>query len=604
MKAKRASIKKLSIRITVLFSVVVILAFIAFVLVIGSFFSKKLSAEMDMLADQRLGLVSAMLDNSLSDIKNLYFSLIESRILQEQMQKQNSQNDDEKADLKIIMSECERLSQKKSSGIRSIVFVDERREILNPIYAVPPYNRIVEDNPEFDNFLSSQLSCRFSSPSTFPITVNNPHYSDRNTITMFGHYYDSADYSDLGYVAINLTKYSVFGDIEKSSLDDFSMSFILDEYENIVFQTRDLRDASLLTHAYAQGEQAVIDDRTYLVYTKKLQSYYNWRIVGLIDYETIAHTIRMIYLTILLVAVAAVTVIVLLSFYIANRITNPLSKINSAMSEVGKGLHPPAIQYETDDEIGKLAQGFNSMVESLENLTSEVAAKQEEKKEYEVAIVRSQLDLLQSQINPHFIHNTLNTMKYMAIQARADSLTQMIVQFNMLLRTSMSQDVAFITLREEIENLHCYMEIQRARYDVDIGFDCDTTEEALKVMLPKLVLQPLVENSLFHGIIPNGGGKIAVNARPAEGRLWITVWDDGVGIPEDKLEQIQMGNLPNPRGYNKIGLANVKDRLVLYYGEASRIVLQNLSEGTSIGFSIPINHHRVTGGTNEYHNDS
>ncbi|MEG2623165.1 MAG: ATP-binding protein, partial [Clostridia bacterium] len=108
------------------------------------------------------------------------------------------------------------------------------------------------------------------------------------------------------------------------------------------------------------------------------------------------------------------------------------------------------------------------------------------------------------------------------------------------------------------------------------------------VQVPKLLLQPLVENALFHGIAPVGQGMIKVLARLAEGRLWLSVSDDGAGIPPEVLRQLLAGQLHSARGYNQIGLSNVNDRLTLFYGEASRLVIESIAgKGTTIGFSIP-----------------
>jgi two-component system sensor histidine kinase YesM len=143
-------------------------------------------------------------------------------------------------------------------------------------------------------------------------------------------------------------------------------------------------------------------------------------------------------------------------------------------------------------------------------------------------------------------------------------------------------------LAVEIENLHHYLNIQLKRYDVELAFLVDAPEDTLSIEVPKLLLQPLVENSLFHGILPLGKGTIKLVARLAEGRLWITLIDDGAGIPPDVLDKLLMGAPPNARGYNQIGLNNVNDRLKLYYGPSSHLVIESREmHGTAIGFSVP-----------------
>lgn len=591
MRMHLPQIRHLSIRLTLSFSVTVIVAFAVFVAMIGRLFTDKLTAEMNLVVGQKMGLAGTMLDNSLGDIKSLYFSLIDSPTLQAQMSL--LQADDGDLSLPNLMSmkaESERLSQKQSANIRSILLISKERKILDPIYAVAPYNWIVEDNPEFQRFLDSQLTGRFSAPSTFPMRPKSGDERERSTITYFGKYYDRQSYVDLGYVAINLTKYSIFNDIEKLFGETFSGAYVVDENGSPILETMPLsaEARAIVAKPPEQGTVLRMDDSAYAVYSRRLDNYPNWRIVGFVDYQQIMLPLQRLYFTILTVAVLVLAAIIIASFSIAQGITTPIQAVNNAMAKAGRGEWPEPVHSGTTDEIGELIGGFNAMVSSLERLSGEIAAEQEEKKKIEVAMVQSQLDLLQSQINPHFIHNTLNTMKYMSIQAGAEELTGVIVSFNALLRMSMSQETMAITVAEEVETLRHYMNIQQRRYDVPLEFCCDISPAALYAAMPKLILQPLVENALFHGVVPNGGGQISVAARIAQGRLWLTVWDDGTGIPPETLRQILDGILPNARGYNQIGLSNVSERLVLYYGNSSRLVVQSEEgQGTTISFSIP-----------------
>jgi len=584
-------IKHVSARITLYFSITVIFAFVILGIVIGQLISDRFTAEVDLVVEQKLGLGEALLDNSLTEIKSMYFSLIDSPTLQAQMVKQNKSGGEVNLDdLMAIKSEIERVELSRSANVRSIFMVSHGK-ILDPIYAAEPYRRIIDDNPEFDLFLSSQLTGRFSAPSTFPMQITNPEYKDKNTITYFGRYYDQDSYEDLGYVAINLTQYSIFNEMGKLFFDSSAQTFVVDENNNILFESSPLIEGeqTFLSRDFVQGGQVKMDGKTYLTYTKQLSSYPSWRIVVFMDYQEVASPINNIFAIILLVALFVLGAVVLVSFSISQKITTPIRAINRAMKITGRGEWPEKLTSDTEDEISSLIIGFNAMVASLNTLTTELVVEQDAKKKIEVAMVQSKLDLLQSQINPHFIHNTLNTMKYMAIKADAGNLADIISSFNSLLRTSMSQNNMMITVMEEVDNLYNYIKIQQERYDADLDFSCDISESAKGIMIPKLILQPLVENALFHGIVPKGSGKIKVSARTAEGRIWLTVWDNGAGISPDILNRIVHGIEKISYGYNQIGLANVSERLVLNYGESSRLAIQSeVGVGTSIGFSFKI----------------
>lgn len=311
--------------------------------------------------------------------------------------------------------------------------------------------------------------------------------------------------------------------------------------------------------------------------------------MGFINYRDIYKPLHSIFTTLVFVYFALILFAGILHYYLVQHVTIPIRTLTDAMRTVRKGEWPDPIPITRDDEMSETLSGFNKMNLALQKMTAQIASQQEVVRKNEVALIQSQLDLLESQINPHFIHNTLNTMKYMAKLANAEQLEKLIISFNALLRTSMSTEKLMIPLNEEMENLYHYMNIQKERYDFPIDFQCDVSPDACAVLLPKLILQPLVENSLFHGIAPNDGGKIQVKARVADNRLWVIVRDDGAGIPKNQLAKLEERLKPSAKGYSSIGIANVNTRLILSYGASSHLVIESAPrEGTSFSFSIPI----------------
>ncbi len=592
MKRKKFGIKRLSIRITLYFSITVVIAFLIFSLIIASFFTDKLTAEMDLVVGQKMNMAESLLSSSLNEIKSVHFSLIDNYSLQKLIKEQNGREEEISLERMVsVKKEFERIRHNKNSYIRSIFLINNDGKILDPIYATEPYNWIVSNNPEYDRFLESHLSGRFSTANSFPMSQKKDGDNRNLTITYFGQFYDRENYNVLGSIAINVTQSSVFNEINKLFQAYDGLTYVIDENNNIVFENKRINiDKDIFSKEYGQGERLKINNKLYQAYTRQISFYPNWKIVEFVDYEQIAKPILRINLTILIAAVIVLLVVVLASFSISQTITTPITQLNFAMDSAGRGEWPEHLHIETNDEMKTLVDGFNAMVISLKRLTKQVISEQEAKKKIEVAMVKSQLELLQSQINPHFIHNTLNTMKYLAQKAGAKHLADVITSFNSLLRASMSQENMMNTVLEEINNLNNYIKIQLERYDVMLEFVCDISEESKTLLIPKLILQPLVENSLFHGIVPIGKGKICVNTRVSHGRMWISVWDNGAGMPEDKIEDIISGKEINRRGYNQIGLSNVSERLVLNYGDLSRLVIvSQVGKGTTISFSIPIN---------------
>ena len=594
---KKPKIKNISTRFMLMFLAITIIIFSIFSLIIGSLFSDKLAAELNMVASQQLKFASSIMDSTIEEIRSYHFALNKDATVQNAMHKLSANpNTEEFSELQLTLKKAINDLSKGSLNIRSAFAVTWDGKILDPLYSQSTYQWLIDNNPEFDRFLDSQLTLRLSSPNSFPFQDNEPDSHHLNyTITCFGHLYDRKTYASTGYLAVNINRQSLFKDMENVFRDTFDRFYVVDENQNVIYsnllnQTPSPEVQALFTEAYpSQGKQVRIGGNAYMGYSSTISHYPKWKIIGFIDYGNISQPIRNIFYTMLLVFFILIIFAAITHYYLAQRITVPIHSLKNAMRTIRKGDWPESLPVTRDDEISEILDGFNKMNLSLQKKTAQIAAQQEQVRKNEVALVQSQLDLLESQINPHFIHNTLNTMKYLAKLAHAEKLENLIISFNALLRTSMSTDNLMIPLSEEVENLYHYMDIQKERYDFPIDFRCDISPEALSVPLPKLILQPLVENSLFHGIAPNDGGTIQVRARVADGRLWVTIWDNGTGMQKSQLALLEQRLLPSSRGYSSIGIVNVNERLILSYGACSHLVIESVpEENTSFSFSIPI----------------
>lgn len=590
---KKPVFKKISSRLTLAFSLIFLIVFCIFFVITSSLFSDKLTEEMHVVASQQLDFAGSLLSNTIEEIRSFYYSLVKLDTMQNFLKPSRfPQNNPGAAEQNLIKKEMSIHKNNTGLNIRSLFVISKDKKILDPLYSSDSYSWLVQENPEFEHFLTSQLTLKFSAPNTFPFKNKSEEFPLNPTLTCFGKVYDKYTYEDLGYLAINLNHAAVFSRIDELLKNTFAKTYVVDEFSNIIYQNSPLEEPYelLLSKDYpSSGQHVKIDNRSYIAYSCTVGGYPNWKIIGFIDYQEIYKPIRNIYLTMFIILLIFILLTVITTYYSARSITVPIKEISLAMKHLGSGDWPALLESRTCDEMSQLIDGFNKMNLSLQDMTQEIARQQEQARKDEIALMQSQLDLLESQINPHFIHNTLNTLRYLAKLSHADKLADLIGSFNALLRTSMAQDNMLITLAEEVDNLNHYMDIQRERYDVPIDFIYDISEESRMIKLPKLILQPLVENSLFHGIVPNGGGLIRVSAEVTEGRLWIRVLDNGTGIPEDKLRRIIAGDPCTHKGYNKIGIANVNDRLLLNYGASSHLVIESSpSKGTSCSFSIPI----------------
>ena len=589
--------KHLSNRITFYFFILIIAALIILALLINRMFSERLTNEMNIVMVQTLDLASNDLNNSIEAVRVLYYSIVNSYPIQQKMEAWHGLDHHERSEAALQMQQELNRFRTHSADILSIVAIDQAFTIIDPLYLNHESTDIFLAVTEFDDFLSLGAASRLSTPNGFPILRDDPQFQYRTTITFYGIFYDRDFFSTKGYIAINVRKRFFFGAFDDLLENAFSAVFVFNENDDIVYERSDgIEDVSpLLGLKRNQGELHQVDDKFYLVYSQALNGYPLWRIVGLVDYHTIVEQTRQMNTLIFATTFVLLLFVLFVSFAISKKITTPLSTLNKAMLTVGKGEWLQIESSSTKDEIHELICGFNAMVENLMRLSADVVQEQEQKKKYEVSMIKTQLRLLQSQINPHFIHNTLITMNYLAKKEKNTQLVEMISAFNSLLRSSMSYEEMFISIAEEIENLRNYINIQRIRYadEVAISFQCNVEPEANDAVLPKLILQPFVENALHHGIAPAGGGVITVTVEvktvEAKGEfLNITVHDDGVGMSSDRLEEVIHGRHQNTRSRGQVGIDNVNERLVLHYGELCRLKIDSVPDhGTTISFAIP-----------------
>ncbi|MBQ7535034.1 MAG: histidine kinase [Stomatobaculum sp.] len=292
--------------------------------------------------------------------------------------------------------------------------------------------------------------------------------------------------------------------------------------------------------------------------------------------ETI-NVFRRVMLFIMILGAAAAVV---LGTGLSLQLVRPVERLRSAMSEVT--LDHLDVQVEPgEDELGELAVRFNRMTDALREHRAALLKNQETLMQNQKELNETQIRMLQAQLNPHFLGNTLDTMKWIAKINQVPEVAVMSTDLADILRFAISPE-EFVTLRRETKALERYIEIQRIRQSGGLSFTLDIPEELLDCMVPKMMLQPLTENAVIHGLDSSAGGEIVVQAEQKEGSggtelLQITVTDNGSGIPEEMT-----GPYRRPEGEaakHHLGLYNVDTILKKHYGEIYGIWLSNRKDG-------------------------
>jgi two-component system sensor histidine kinase YesM len=279
---------------------------------------------------------------------------------------------------------------------------------------------------------------------------------------------------------------------------------------------------------------------------------------------------------------------VLIIYLICTVVTNRLRKFSRHMSKVSIGNFNTTLRVAANDEIGQISRQFNQMVSNIKELMEELKESHQHSNELERKQGEIKLRMLANQINPHFLYNALESIRMKAHLRGEKDISRTVKTLGKLLRKSLEITGSNISLKEEIEMVRCYLEIQKFRHEDRLNYELEIAPEAENVKLLPLLIQPLVENSVIHGLEQKvEGGWVKVRAELSRGGLEVVVEDNGVGIPVGKLKAIRRSLADQET--TRIGLHNVQQRLLLTFGQVSGLRIESEQHvGTRIAFWIPV----------------
>ncbi|MBE6053615.1 MAG: sensor histidine kinase [Clostridium sartagoforme] len=302
----------------------------------------------------------------------------------------------------------------------------------------------------------------------------------------------------------------------------------------------------------------------------------NWDIVSISSYSKFLEQNENIKYIILYFILINFVLIVIGAMVISKIITGPINKLCESMNEVGDGKFNIVNIRTYNDEVGQMKNRYNCLIVEIQNLMEKIKENEEKKREIE-------LDLLMSQIKPHFLYNTLDSINSLALSGENKRIYKMIKALGKFYRVSLNKGSNIITIKEEIDTIKNYLTIQDMRYsgNLEVEYNIDDLCNEYKIL--KLVLQPLVENSIYHGIRnKEGKGRIIISTYQSKESVFLSVEDNGVGINKDKIEGIY-----NNQGIG-VGLRATKERLRIFYGDKFKFIIESeLNIGTKIIIEIP-----------------
>ncbi|MFC5402197.1 cache domain-containing sensor histidine kinase [Cohnella soli] len=383
---------------------------------------------------------------------------------------------------------------------------------------------------------------------------------------------------------------SIINDIcSKINLGKKGYLFIVDNDGNIVYHPQQqLIDSKLRTERVndviqaASGSSFVVNDgegkRIYSVQDTN----FGWKIAGVAYTNDLIASQKDLRNSILLYSLLGLTISLLISIWLSHRLTKPIKVLQSDMKQVEKGNFDIQTKIEQMNEIGQLGRSFNVMVTRTKLLMEETILNQESKR-------KSELLLLQSQINPHFLYNTLDSIVWMAEQKQHEEVVLMTSALAKLFRASITKDQELVPIRVEVEHITNYLLIQKMRYNEDLDYTIDIDESIWGYKTLKILLQPLVENAIYHGIRKMYGsddGMITIRGKLSGDQIVFEVEDNGLGMTPEQLSQLRLASVSE--GDKGIGIRNVNERIKLFFGHEYGIQIRSEIEvGTCVTITIP-----------------
>lgn len=315
-------------------------------------------------------------------------------------------------------------------------------------------------------------------------------------------------------------------------------------------------------------------------------AYTRWKTVGVFSLNDILREVNNIRFYSMLIAGLTVLCAIGASVFFVSSIARPVINLQSLMKQVEEGDLTIRFRGEQNDEIGHLGKSFNAMIEQLQKLIALVYKEQKSKREAEIKI-------LQAQIKPHFLYNTLDTIQWMAHERHADDIVKLVGAITKLFRIGLSQGKELISISDEVDHARSYLVIQKARYEEKFDYQIEVDSSLSDYKVLKLTIQPLVENAIYHGIKERRGrGNILVQVLRSDGNLLLRVVDDGVGIAPENLAEVRHMLCTSPGAGHEHGgfaLFNVHERIQLSFGpEYGLRISSEFGKGTTVEVIHPI----------------
>lgn len=519
-------------------------------------------------AEETVHLLSRSVDNNILLVMDRFTTLTYDMQLQQYLRM--SPDEVEKSSKSKIQNEVSRMMV---TAYSSMVLRDIQ------IYALNGFEFGISDGKPFQYNIIPEEYIRLADSAGGRIIVVN---DDEEYLQFVKQIKDSQSLKTLGYLRAAFKKsylYNLMHDIDFESEGEI---LIYDEAGNMLLgSTSHFKDMRVFTGQKGEFNDQY-DGRSYLTIYDRLDNV-DWIVVGLMPLEGLGRDMLQFGLIGIVFAVLLIVLCIVVGNILIKNIITPVNEIVEALNAFSKGDFDTTLPIDRNDEMGSLSIGYNQMLVKINALIDTNYRSQILKKECE-------LKMLQAQINPHFLYNTLETINWMARKNGMHEICNLIAAVGDLMRISISNKKSYVTVREEVKLVEEYLYIQKIRYRDKLQTEIVVDEKMMDHMIPKLIIQPIVENAVVHGIErKKEGGEVRIQGWLKDNRMCFTVYDTGIGMSEETIRKIMNHSSDaSSELHTGLGTYTVYQRISYIYGTEGRFVIQSKQgEYTKVVIEIP-----------------
>jgi two-component system, sensor histidine kinase YesM len=406
-----------------------------------------------------------------------------------------------------------------------------------------------------------------------------------------------------GYCTVMVNMEKMRGLVENTELTPNSTLYILNNRDEIIASTNTNARTTLFRDVLAMdkdslvdGVKTTIDGEDILVQVMGLEQAEGWRIVSMIPVHELTTDMNPMRKASIIVGIGIILSLIVMGSFFMSNLMRPVMGLVMDMKKVGRRDMGFRIKVRSTNEVGLLACDINRVMDEMEDMARDMVSTQARLYESELSQKQAEFSALQSQINPHFLYNTLNCISSIGLEYGSREIAQITSCMSKIFRYSIRKD-ELVRIREELECIQAYMNIISIRYENKFDMDIHVDEALLELRTPKMILQPIVENSVYHGLERmDAGGQLRVSGNvDAHGAVCFRITDTGKGMEPGELAALQaklnMENAEpaqNGQPGKSIGLSNIHNRLKLLFGEQYGITIESRSgQGTTVTLKLP-----------------